>query len=162
MSDNFYSTLAQVLPLLLLAFIWDSGFLARLRGQRRLPRRVHPEGVWFWTKPRVRVYTLVVTGVVIVSTAVTVLVLAGLIPDSHALRIALSAGLVLVLITLLTRITLDVLWATTIVPESADYPEQSPDVAGLISSDTSSRSPVLNSREDEPGVPTEPSAEGTD
>jgi len=161
-SGDFYATLAQVLPLLLLAFIWDSGFLARLRGQRRLPRRVHPGGVWFWTKPRVRVYTLVVTGVVIVSTAVTVLVIAGLIPDSHALRIALSAGLGLVLITLLTRITLDVLWATAIVPESTDYPEQSPDVAGLISSDTSSRSLALYSREDEPGVPPECSAEGTD
>lgn len=58
----------------------------------------------FWTKPRVRVYTLLVTMVVIASTAVRVLVRAGLIPDSHALRVALSAGLVLVLLTLFTRI----------------------------------------------------------
>ena len=52
--------------------------------------------VWFWTKSRLRVCTLLVTIVVIVSTAVTVFVLTGLIPDSYALRIAPSAGLVLV------------------------------------------------------------------
>jgi hypothetical protein len=52
-TDNFYSTLAQVLPLLLLAFIWESGFLARLRQQRRPPKKVDSAGVWFWTKPRV-------------------------------------------------------------------------------------------------------------
>ncbi len=167
MTDNFYATLAQVLPLLLLAFIWDSGFLVRLRRQRRLPRRVDSTGVWFWTKPRVRVYTLVVTSVVIVSTAVTVLVLAGLIPDSHALRIALSAGLVLVLVTLLTRITLDVLWATTVVPESAASSEQSPDVVGASSpytadASSSSRGPAVDAGKAEPGVSAESSTDGAD
>jgi hypothetical protein len=139
-AGNFYATLAQVLPLLLLAFIWDSGFLVRLRRQRRLPRRVDSAGVWFWTKPRVRVYTLVVTGVVIISIAVTVLVLAGLIPDSSALRIALSAGLVLVLVTLLTRIAIDVIWATTVVPGSTASSEQSPGAAGIGSSHTADAS----------------------
>jgi len=110
---DFYSTLAQVLPVLLLAFIWDSGFLMRLRQQRRPRRTVDSEGVWFWTKPRVRVYTLLVTGAVTVSIAISVLVLAGEIPDSRGLRAVLSAGLVLVLATLMTRITIDVLWATT-------------------------------------------------
>lgn len=124
--DNFYATLAQVLPLLLLAFIWDSGFLARLRRQRRLPRQVDPAGVRFWTKPRVRVYTLAIAGVVIVSTAVTMFVLGGLIPDSYSLRVALSVGLVLVLLTLLTRIVLDVLWATA-VPDLTDSPDRPAD-----------------------------------
>jgi hypothetical protein len=119
MASNFYATLAQVLPLLLLALMWDSAFLVRLRRQRRLPRRVDPAGVWFWTKPRVRVYTLVVTGEVIASTAITMLVLAGLIPDSRALRVALCAGLVLLLITLLTRISVDIVRATADTPEPA-------------------------------------------
>jgi len=118
-AGNFYPTLAQVFPLLLLAFVWDSGFLARLRGQRRLPRKDDPEGVRFWTNPRVRVYTLLVTGVAVIATGVTVFVLAGVIPDSYALRLALSCGLALVLLTLLTRITIDVLWATQDVPDVA-------------------------------------------
>jgi hypothetical protein len=126
MKDNFYSTLAQVLPLLLLAFIWDSGFLARLRQQRRLPKKVDPSGVRFWFKPRVRIYTLTVVGVVIVSTAVAVFVLGGVIPDSYALRLALSIGLVLVLITLLTRIAVDVFWATA-VPKPNESPGRPPD-----------------------------------
>ena len=119
MAGNFYPTLAQVFPLLLLAFVWDSGFLARLRRQRRLPRKVDPAGVRFWFKPRVRVYTLLVVGVSVISTGVAVFVLAGVIPDSYALRLTLSCGLVLVLLTLLTRIAIDVLWATQAVPDTA-------------------------------------------
>jgi hypothetical protein len=121
---SFYSTLAQVLPVLLLAFIWDSGFLMRLRQQRRPQRTVDSEGVWFWTKPRVRVYTLLVVGTVTVSIGISVLVLAGEIPDSHGLRVVLSAGLVLVLATLTTRITIDVLWATT--PSRKQRPDPVP------------------------------------
>jgi hypothetical protein len=123
--SNFYSSLAQILPLLLLAFIWESGFLARLRRQRRLRRNAGVMGVLFWTKPRVRVYTLAVASIVLGSTAVTMFVLAGMIPDSGALRIVLSAGLVLVLLTLLTRITVDVLWATASIPTSDRPPEHS-------------------------------------
>jgi hypothetical protein len=130
-TGSFYATLAQVLPLLLLAFIWDSGFLVRLRRQRRLPKRDDPAGVRFWTKPRVRVYTLLVTTVVIASTAVTILVLAGLIPDSHVLRVALSSGLVLILLTLLTRITVDVLWATAAAGDSAEPAGQSPQTPAM-------------------------------
>lgn len=160
MADNFYATLAQVLPLLLLAFIWDSGFLARLRRQRRLPRRIDSTGVLFWTKPRVRVYTLMVAGVVILSTAVTVFVLAGLIPDSYVLRITLSAGLVLVLITLLTRIILDVLWATRVVPEPASSFEHSCDEVRGFPSHTAGGSALrygaaVDSKNTEPDVPTE-------
>jgi len=124
-AGNFYPTLAQVFPLLLLAFIWDSGFLARLRRQRRLPRKVDPAGVRFWSKPRVRVYTLLVVSVSVISTGVAVFVLAGVIPDSYALRLTLSCGLVLVLLTLLTRIAIDVLWATQAAPDMAAAPQHS-------------------------------------
>jgi hypothetical protein len=120
MATDFYTTLAQVLPLLLLALIWDSSYLERLRGQRRLSRRTDPDGVRFWTKPRVRAYILTITGIVVVSTAIAVLVLARLIPDSYALRVVLSCGLVIVLGTVLYRIYYDVLAATSTARELAD------------------------------------------
>ena len=121
MKDEFYSTLAHVLPILLLAFIWDSGFLSRLRQQERSLRRVDPSGVRFWTKPRVRAYTLIVSSVVVVSTAVSMLVLAGVIPDSYALRVVLSVGLIIVLATLMTRISVDVFGATGRMREAAGH-----------------------------------------
>jgi hypothetical protein len=118
-ASDFYTTMAQVLPLLLLALIWDSSFLDRLRGQRRPLRRVDPSGVLFWTKPRVRAYTLSVATVVIVLTGVCVLELAGFIPNSFALRVVMSCGLALVLGTLLTRVWYDVLGATSAPSERA-------------------------------------------
>ena len=119
MRDNFYATLAQVLPLLLLAFIWDSGYLRRLSREDRHVSKGGGTGVWFWTKPRVRVYTLFVAGVVTGSMAVAIFVLGGIIPDSYALRLTLSAALVLIIATLLTRITVDVLRATNSSADSA-------------------------------------------
>ncbi len=130
MSGNFYPTVAQVFPLLVLAFVWNSGFLDRLRGERRLPRRVDPAGVLLWTKPRVRWYTLTVASVAVAATGVTVFVLAGVIPDSYALRITLSCALLFVLGTLLTRIAFDILWATKPVPEAPVVAETTPATAG--------------------------------
>jgi hypothetical protein len=118
--SDYCTTMAQALPLLLLALIWDSSFLDRLRGQRRAPRRVDPSGVLFWTKPRVRAYTLFVAVVVLASTGVSVFELAGLIPDTFALRLVLACLLVLVLGTLLTRIWYDVLAATRPDPAAAN------------------------------------------
>ena len=112
MASDYYTTIAQVLPLLLLALIWDSSFLDRLRGQQRASRRADPSGVLFWTKPRVRVYTLFIAVVVLASTAVALFELAGFIPNSFALRVVLACLLGLVLVTLLTRIWYDVLAAT--------------------------------------------------
>ena len=129
LTSNFYPTLAQVLPVLLLALIWDSAYLIRLRRQRRPLRRDDPAGVWFWTKPRVRVYILVVTGAAITSIAIIMLVLAGLIPDSLGLRIALSAGLILLLATLAVRIGADVIRATSATPPPAEN-DQAPATPG--------------------------------
>jgi hypothetical protein len=120
LTSNFYPTLAQVLPVLLLALIWDSAYLTRLRRERRPLRRDDPAGVWFWTKPRVRVYILVVTGAAIMSIAIIMLVLTGLIPDSLGLRIALSTGLILLLATLAVRIGADVIRATSATPPPAE------------------------------------------
>jgi len=134
-ATDFYSTLAQVLPLLLLALIWDSSYLERLRGQRRPSRRTDPDGVRFWTKPWVRAYILTIAGIVVTSTAVAVLELGRLIPDSYALRVVLSCGLAIVLGTVLYRIYYDVLAATSTASEAAvpqaavaddDQPHQPP------------------------------------
>lgn len=122
MTRDFYDTMAQVLPVLLLALIWDSAYLDRLRNQRRVLRRLDPNGVRFWTHSRVRVYILTLAVVVIVSIALTIMVLADLIPDSAALRIILCCGLFLVLATLLTRIYYDVIAATTITEKGTEDP----------------------------------------
>jgi hypothetical protein len=109
LNRDFYSTMAQVLPVLLLALMWDSNYLQRLRTQPRPSRRVDPAGVWFWTKPRVRVYSLVVTGVLITGIAVSLLVLAGMLGDTAWLRGVLVGML---LVTLLVRIGSDIVGAT--------------------------------------------------
>jgi hypothetical protein len=110
--SDFYTTIAQVFPLLLLALVWDSAYLARLRKQPRPLRATGTAGVLFWTKPRVRVYTLFVAGIVIASTGVTLLVLGGMIPDSFPLRVVLVCALVIELGTVLTRIFVDVITST--------------------------------------------------
>ena len=52
---DYYVTVASVLPILLLALMFDSGYLERLRhAPRRLRRNDLVGGVRFWTKPRVR------------------------------------------------------------------------------------------------------------
>jgi hypothetical protein len=119
---DFYDTMAQVLPVLLLALIWDSAYLDRLREQRRVLRRLDPDGVRFWTHSRVRIYILTLAVAVIVSIALTIMVLADLIPDSTALRIILCGGLFLVLATLLTRIYYDVIAATSTTEKAAEKP----------------------------------------
>jgi hypothetical protein len=110
---DFYATLAQVMPVLLLALMWESGFLQRLGTQSRLLRKVDPAGVRWWTKPRVRVYALTINTVMIAATGASLTVLAGLLPDSPLLRAMLLGAVVLALATLLTRICVDVLAATT-------------------------------------------------
>jgi len=110
---DFYSTMAQVLPVLLLALMWDSNYLLRLRRQPRATRRDDPRrGVVFWTKPRVRIYSLALTAVIVVGVTLCFLVLADLTADSVGLRVALIAVLVLGLTTLVVRIGSDVVSST--------------------------------------------------
>ncbi|MGH3811805.1 MAG: hypothetical protein ACRDUV_05035 [Pseudonocardiaceae bacterium] len=108
MNRDFYATMAQVLPVLLLALVWDSNYLQRLRAQSRPSRRVDPVGVWFWTKPRVRMYLLFVAVVLHTAIAVSLLVLAG----AAWLRGVLVGGLLLALVTLLVRVGSDIVGAT--------------------------------------------------
>jgi hypothetical protein len=110
--DDFYAATAQVLPLLLLALMWDSGFLRRLRDQPRPLRRDDPNGVLFWTRPRVRAYAVFLSADLVVSDGVAILVLAHLLPDSFALRAFIAASVLVALSTLLTRLSVDVIQAT--------------------------------------------------
>lgn len=112
MNRDFYATMAQVLPVLLLALMWDSNYLQRVRGQSRRLRRDDPGGVWFWTKPRVRLYLLLVAGVLVTAVGVSLLVLAGALEDTAWLRGVLVGALVLALVTLMVRIGSDVIRAT--------------------------------------------------
>ncbi|MFI6504093.1 hypothetical protein [Nonomuraea typhae] len=113
MVRDFYATLAQVLPVLLLAFVWDSGYLARLRGQERRRRRDDPvRGVRFWTKGRVRAYALLVSTAILADLGLCVLVLAGLVEDGWIVRALALTGLGLALVTLLTRVVSDIVAAT--------------------------------------------------
>jgi hypothetical protein len=123
---DFYATIAQVMPVLLLALMWESGYLQRLPTQARRLRKVDPNGVRWWTKPRVRVYVLTVATAMVTTTGVAVAVLAGLLPDSRPLRAALTGALVLALATLLTRVSVDIIAATASTAEVRDNPS-SPD-----------------------------------
>ncbi|WP_165944437.1 hypothetical protein [Micromonospora sp. KC213] len=112
MFPDFYATAAQVLPVLLLALIWESRFLDRLAEQNRRPRRTDPDGVLFWTRPRVRAYSLFIVVTIMAGTALALLVLAGAVPPGPASRAVLTVCVLLALATLLTRVVVDVVAAT--------------------------------------------------
>src|SRR5215470_17334197 len=104
--------MVQVFPVLLLALVFDSGYLHRLRGQTRRPHGEDPGGVRFWSKRRVRVWTLIVTSVTVVEIGFVGLVLADAVADNVVTRALVLLGLGLILGTLLTRIWVDVIEAT--------------------------------------------------
>jgi len=105
--------MAQVFPMLMLALVWESRFLQRLQSSPRRHRSIDPvSGVAFWTKPRVRVWTITVVGVCVAEIAMISLVLAGMLPDSGAMRGAVLAGLAVVLGTIITRAVVDIVDAT--------------------------------------------------
>ncbi|SNS13069.1 hypothetical protein [Actinomadura mexicana] len=111
--QEFYTTLAQVYPVLLLALLWDSRYLENLRVRERRHRRDDPvDGVWFWTKGRVRAYTIVLTVLILGGLGTVVLGLAGLFEDSVVLRTSLGGTFVLTLVTLLVRVWGQVVVAT--------------------------------------------------
>lgn len=120
---DYYETVAQVLPVLLLALVFDSGYLERLKAHPRRLRRDDPSGgVRFWTKPRVRIYALFLAAVVLVDTGSCVLMLAGGIPDSIALRVLVACGMGIALASLLFRIAVHIIEATGDEPDRATGP----------------------------------------
>jgi hypothetical protein len=113
MPDDLYMTVATVLPVLLLALIWDSRSLENIRRQDRKLRKVDPvNGVLFWTKRRFRLYTLFVATVIVIAVGLCVLELGGAVPNRLPLRVFLVVAVLLTLATLITRIWVDVIAAT--------------------------------------------------
>jgi hypothetical protein len=124
MISNFYTTAAQVLPVILLALLWESRYLHSLRHQPRRLRREDPEdGVLFWTKARARVYAMIVTTVTLACLTACMLVLAGLIPDGIGLRVVIVIGISLDSVTLLYRIWNEVREATSEAPATPSAPQ---------------------------------------
>ncbi|WP_322755307.1 hypothetical protein [Frankia sp. Cas3] len=111
MHAEFYTTVAQVIPVFLLGLMWESAYLDRLRTERRPARGGGVPG-YFWTKPRVRVFILSVTTAVMLALLVDVLVLVGVVSDTVLVRSVVVAGLVIVMGTLFFRIWVDVVRAT--------------------------------------------------
>ncbi|MFC5751264.1 hypothetical protein [Actinomadura rugatobispora] len=101
---DFYGTMAQVLPVVLLALVWESKYFDELASRPRAAR--------FWTLQRVRVYALMVVTAILADLSVCALVLAGAIPDSVGLRAGVVAGLLLGIASLLFRIFVHVINAT--------------------------------------------------
>lgn len=122
MPRDFYATMVQVLPVLLIALVFDSGYLKRLRTQRRQRKtRSNRDGdVLIWTKPLVRVYGLTVTAILILDILLCVVMLADYLPDSVGLRAAVMGGAALVAVTLLFRIWFDIIHATGNTSEASD------------------------------------------
>jgi hypothetical protein len=98
---DFYATVAQVLPIVVLALVWDSGYFETLRDPNRT--------AWFWKTPVVRTYSVIVATVVIADTALCLMVLAGVLGNSVALRGTVFAGIALALGSLLFRICAHIL-----------------------------------------------------
>jgi hypothetical protein len=113
---EFYSTTAQVIPVLLLALGWDSGYLKRVQNQVKDRRR--------WPDPRIRAWGTAMALTSLIGEAAMVLVLAdvmtgGPVPKSLGL-IALAA----LSITVTVRLITDILAATD--PSRSD-PQQTTD-----------------------------------
>jgi steroid 5-alpha reductase family enzyme len=113
---DFLSSAAQVIPVLMLALVWESRFLKHLSENPCRLRRDDPAGgVLFWTKSRVRVWimftVLVAVAVAVAVLMLAMLVLAGAVGDSIALRALVLSGLALVLTSLLMRAVGDIVQA---------------------------------------------------
>jgi hypothetical protein len=115
---DFYAIAAQVLPVVMLALVWESRFFDRLRSERRLSRRVDPTGVLFWTKPRVRLYSLFIVQSILAGISLAMLVLAGWLADTGPVRAIVTLSVLLALGTLGFRMTVDIVAATR-DPEAA-------------------------------------------
>jgi hypothetical protein len=98
---NFYITVAQIIPLLMLALVWDGGYLTRVSSGETLSQSV-------WTPSRVKIWSWL-----ILPYAAAVELLCILATDARSLRNELWGTLVVIaliglLTTLLVRMLADV------------------------------------------------------
>jgi hypothetical protein len=102
---EFYSTTAQVIPVLLLALGWDSGYLTKLE-------RDEPRSARFWTKSRIRAWGTVMALVSLTGEAAMVLVLAGVRPADVVWKALGLAAVAALSVTVTVRLITDIRTAT--------------------------------------------------
>jgi hypothetical protein len=108
---ELYTTLAQVLPLVLLTIAWDRDWLQKLQS-RALRTPSNPGGVRFWCRSRVRSYSIAVVVVLTSAISICILVLAEVVADATWTRVAVITATAIALATLLVRLVAAVLDAT--------------------------------------------------
>jgi hypothetical protein len=103
---GFYETMAHVLALLLLAIVWESHYLDRLRQESDDDRR-------FWKKRRVRIYVVFLGAVVLGAIGVCTAVLSKHVDDNCvAAEIFVLFATGLMLVTMFVRVFYDIKSAT--------------------------------------------------
>jgi hypothetical protein len=108
---DFYGTMAQVIPVLLLALTWESGYLERLRKEDRSDYPV-------FKKPVVRWWGLLAIVAALVGESVMVLVLADVVGDGDVAKAFGLAGVAGLLGSMAVRLTSDI-WTATKPPAPA-------------------------------------------
>ena len=114
---DFYDTTAQVIPILLLAIVWEGGYLERLN-TRPDPR--------FWTKTKVRWWVTSMSLAAVVGEATMMLVLAGSFSAGVGPKVIGGIALAGLLATILVRLIADIRGATKPAawpPELASHSE---------------------------------------
>jgi len=101
---DFYATTAQVIPVLLLALIWESKYLDSLKDPTRT--------AWFWKKTQVRIWALFMSVAAVAGEVAALLVLADIVDPGDVPRWIAIVGLASLLGSLLVRLTTDILDAT--------------------------------------------------
>lgn len=106
---DFYATTAQVIPVLLLALVFESGYFNRIKDEDRSNNAV-------FTKPVVRWWSLFMIAAALAGEAAMMLVLAdivdgGVVPKAFALT-----GVTALLGSMAVRLTVDI-WDATKVPK---------------------------------------------
>ncbi|TQC47404.1 hypothetical protein EEB14_20855 [Rhodococcus sp. WS4] len=106
---DFYSTAAQIIVVLLLALVWESKYFEEFETLTPVEHAARH----FWTKCRVRVYSLSIITFVITALGVAITVLAGFLDDDALVwRIWVFAAIVVALLALLSRMWIDILKRT--------------------------------------------------
>jgi hypothetical protein len=106
---DFYTTLAQVIPLLLLALAWESEYAKQVK----LQRRERGVDVLFWDKRRIRYWTLFTMASAVVAEALIVTVLVGWVGEGWLAEAVVLVALTALLGSLATRIGADAIEATS-------------------------------------------------
>jgi hypothetical protein len=106
---DFYGTTAQVIPVLLLALMWDSGYMERLARDERGTVR-------FWTKPKVRIWGLIMATTAMAGEAAVLLVLADIVPAGDIPKWVALVGLAALVGSMVVRLFADVIVATGAPP----------------------------------------------